>query len=66
MTTQKTNVKIGGSISNLLTSTFIVLKIVDVKPIGDWNWLWVLSPTLIPLGIAFVIAMIWAAIAMRR
>lgn len=36
----------------LLTITFIVLKLLKV--IG-WSWLWVLSPSWIPIAIAIII-----------
>ena len=32
----------------LLTVAFIVLKLIGYI---DWSWWWVLSPTLIPLGL---------------
>jgi ABC-type antimicrobial peptide transport system permease subunit len=36
----------------LLTVAFIVLKLTHVI---NWSWWWVLSPTLIPLGIGLVV-----------
>lgn len=51
----------------LLEVIFITLKILDVKPIGDWSWWWVTSPlwigvaiTLLVLGVIAAIE-IWAA-----
>ena len=68
MTTEKkTNIQLGCSnFTNLLTVAFIVLKIADVEPFKNWNWLLVFSPTLILFGIALLIAMVWAAIIMRK
>jgi len=42
----------GMSFSSWLTLIFIVLKLTNV--IG-WSWLWVLSPTWIPLAMVIVI-----------
>lgn len=43
----------------LLTIAFIVLKLCAVV---DWSWWWVLSPTLIPLGITLLIMLFLAAL----
>lgn len=43
----------------LLTIAFIVLKLCAVI---DWSWWWVLSPTLIPLGITLLIMLFLAAL----
>ena len=45
---------------NLLCLVFIVLKLTDVKPVGDWSWWWVLSPIWIPIAIVIVIALLGA------
>jgi hypothetical protein len=34
----------GIGIFGLLGVVFVVLKILDVKPIGDWSWWWVTAP----------------------
>jgi len=39
-----------------LTVAFIVLKLTGVI---DWSWWWVLSPTLIPVGIAIPLVIIY-------
>ena len=44
-----------GSGLGTLTLIFIVLKLVGVI---DWSWWWVLSPTLIPIGLFIVSAAI--------
>lgn len=36
----------------LLTVVFVVLKLTGLI---DWSWWWVLSPILIPIGIAILI-----------
>ncbi len=41
----------GLSFSSVLTIVFIVLKMVGVI---DWSWWWVLSPTLISLGLGLL------------
>ncbi|MEI6296233.1 MAG: hypothetical protein WCO84_01125 [bacterium] len=38
-----------------LQITFIILKLLKVI---NWSWWWVFSPTLIPLGIVFVILLV--------
>ena len=38
----------GMGICSVLTIVFIVLKLTGVI---DWKWVWVLSPTLIPLAL---------------
>ena len=45
---------------NLLCLVFIVLKLTDVKPVGDWSWWWVLSPIWIPIAIVIIIALLGA------
>lgn len=39
------------SLSTLLTVAFVVLKLCKVI---DWSWWWVLSPTLISIGIGLL------------
>ena len=46
------NINLDIGFLDLLTLTFIVLKLCNVI---DWSWWWVLSPTLIPAAILFVI-----------
>jgi len=42
---QKGETSSGGiGVLGLLGVAFVILKIVDVKPIGDWSWWWVTSP----------------------
>jgi hypothetical protein len=45
----------GVGFCGLLTIVFIVLKLTGV--IG-WSWVWVLSPTWIPLAIALIIVIV--------
>ena len=48
------NASSGGiSAFGLLGVIFIVLKIIDVKPIGDWSWWWVTCPFWAGLAIWF-------------
>jgi len=49
----------GLGILDVLTVVFIVLKLVGVV---NWSWLWVLAPTLIPLGIILVVLFIVAIV----
>jgi len=51
MTMSKEKQSGGIGFLGLLTIAFIVLKLCAVI---DWSWWWVLSPTLIPLGIAIL------------
>jgi cell division protein FtsX len=45
------NIKLGGLPLSILTCIFIYLKVTNQI---DWNWFWVLSPTLIPIMILCV------------
>jgi len=45
----------GIGFTGLLTLLFIALKLLGKI---DWSWWWVLSPTLIPLAIAFLIIIV--------
>lgn len=45
----------GIGIFGLLGAIFITLKILDVKPIGDWSWLWVTSPIWISMIIGILV-----------
>jgi hypothetical protein len=47
------------SMANVLTLIFITLKLTNFI---DWSWWWVLSPTLIPIALIFVIALIHSII----
>ena len=46
-------------ITEVLTIVFIVLKLVHVI---NWSWWWVVSPELIGIGLAFVVAFIWGVV----
>lgn len=53
----------GCSLSTVLTIVFVVLKLCKVI---DWNWFWVLSPTIFTVGLALALllfALILAGIA---
>jgi small Trp-rich protein len=34
----------GIGVFGLLGIIFVVLKILDIKPVGDWSWWWVTAP----------------------
>lgn len=51
----------GISFSGLLTIVFITLKLCGVI---KWSWWWVLSPTLIPLGILALVLLVVVIAAM--
>lgn len=42
---------------DLFTVLFVGLKLTNYI---TWSWFWVLSPTLIPIGIAFMVGVILA------
>lgn len=45
MRAQRGEASTGGiSVLGLLGVIFVVLKIIDVKPVGDWSWWWVTAP----------------------
>lgn len=50
-----------GSLSLLLTTIFVVLKLCGV--IG-WSWWWVASPVLISIGLSLIIFLITALLAL--
>lgn len=50
----------GCGISTVLTIVFVVLKLCKVI---DWNWFWVLSPTIFTVGLALVILLFALVIA---
>lgn len=47
----------GLGLTGVLTVVFVVLKLVGVI---DWSWWWVLSPTLISLGLGLLFIGIYA------
>lgn len=51
-TNQTTSVIVGGGFLNLLTLTFIVLKLTHYI---DWSWWWVLAPLWIPIALVIVL-----------
>jgi len=42
----------------LLTFSFVLLKATGYTAVATWSWFWVLSPILIPFGIAAVIFLV--------
>lgn len=52
MMKENNNISLDVGFLDLLTLTFIVLKLCNVI---DWSWWWVLSPTLIPVAILIVL-----------
>lgn len=48
----KNNSSSGLGLGGVLTIIFVVLKLVGVI---DWSWWWVLSPTLISIGLSLII-----------
>lgn len=55
----KNNGSSGLGLGSVLTIIFVVLKLVGVI---DWSWWWVLSPTLISIGLLIIVAIIFATI----
>lgn len=49
----------GIGLTTVLTLIFVVLKLVGVI---DWSWWWVLSPTLISIGLWLIVVAIVVAI----
>lgn len=50
-----------GSLSLLLTTIFVVLKLCGVI---SWSWWWVASPVLISIGLSLTIFLITALLAL--
>ena len=66
MKTQRGEANQGGiGVFGLLGVIFVVLKILDVKPVGDWSWWLVTAPFwsgfAIFVGILVVALLIWRA-----
>jgi uncharacterized protein (DUF983 family) len=55
MDKKKVNIQFGGSFTTLLTILFIGLKLTGHI---TWSWLWVLSPSWIPIALIFSILII--------
>ncbi len=53
----------GLGLSSVLTIIFIVLKLTGVIA---WSWWWVLSPTLISIGLWLIIVVIYAICLVRE
>jgi hypothetical protein len=49
------NIGLNVDFLDLLTLTFIILKLCNVI---DWSWWWVLSPILIPVAILIIVFII--------
>lgn len=49
------------TLQTLVFLIFLILKLAEVDPIGDWSWLWVTSPLWLPTVIAIVILLVMAA-----
>lgn len=62
MRNEKKNVSAGGGIgaTGLLGVAFVVLKLCGVI---EWSWWWVLSPFWIPLGVAVLLLVAAAVLA---
>lgn len=50
-------------LSTVLTIIFVVLKLVGVI---NWSWWWVISPTLISLGLWLIVIIIYAIYLMHE
>ena len=57
--TNKTTVSGGIGFGGLLTIAFIILKLCGVI---KWSWLWVLSPTWIPIALVIIVLLIIIAV----
>lgn len=49
------------TLQTLVFLIFLILKLAEVDPIGDWSWLWVTSPLWLPTVIAIVILLVMVA-----
>jgi len=55
----KSNNKPGIGVLGILQIVFLTLKLTDNI---DWHWFWVLSPTLLPIGIVLTAGVIYALV----
>lgn len=51
---KKISIAIDSHFFDLLTTVFIVLKLIGII---NWSWFWVLSPIIIPIGLILVIVL---------
>lgn len=49
------------TLQTLVFLIFLILKLAEVDPIGDWSWWWVTSPLWLPTVIAIVILLVMVA-----
>jgi small Trp-rich protein len=52
-------------LSTIVLVIFVTLKLLEVQPVADWSWWWVLSPIWISFALAFFVALILALIVNR-
>ena len=52
----------GIGVGTVLTLIFVVLKLVGTI---DWSWWWVLSPTLIPIGLTLVVLLVLVLVGLK-
>lgn len=58
MSTQITHVRVGSSLTTLLTVLFVALKLLGKI---TWSWWWVLAPTWLPAALLLVIVVLVGA-----
>lgn len=45
----------GASIGTVIQIVFIVLKVLEIEPVNQWSWWWVMSPMWISICICCVV-----------
>lgn len=63
MSDRKTTYTLNFGLLNTVGVVFLVLKLLSVKPVADWGWMWVLSPFWIGVPVCIAVIVLWAAIA---
>ena len=55
MRTTRTNSNRGMGCLTVIQIVLLVLKIVGVKPVSDWSWIWVLAPFWISVSLVLTV-----------
>ncbi len=45
----------GSGVLTILLVIFVTLKLLNVDPVAQWSWWWVMSPFWLPLGVLLAI-----------
>ena len=66
MSNSKTVHSGGIGFCGLLAIVFITLKLIQIGPVAEWSWWWVLSPLWIPAALVILLLLVLLAVGMCR